>query len=299
MGTVESSVATAPAPRGMSVGELAQSVVRSKAFVPGLVVTVGIFLVFWPLLRMLPGLWAGGDGYYSHGFLIPAMSAFIIFRRWPKLKQIPVQTGWLALVLVIPLFFILRAAHRSEVSLILSMGLIMTMLFGIWFAAGHRWMLALSVPVLYLLFALPIWTMAIDVYTNPLQMLSTKVAYQMLQLGGFNPYQHDPTTIYLSQFVLDVGVPCSGLKLVLAVSAFTMFFIMIANLKAFGNLLMLAIVLPLCLFVNGVRIALIGVVGDMYGSDAGMAFHDYSGYIMLLLCFFILFKFARLLGWKD
>ena len=57
--------------------------------------------------------------------------------------------------------------------------------------------------------------------------------------------------------------------------------------------------LPLTVFVNGFRIALIGVVGNAYGSQAGHDFHDYSGYITLLVCFFLLFKFARLLGWKD
>jgi exosortase/archaeosortase family protein len=99
--------------------------------------------------------------------------------------------------------------------------------------------------------------------------------------------------------MLDVGVPCSGLKLLLALSAFSVFFVLIANLKWWANAFMLAFVLPLALFINGLRIALIGVVGDTMGSDAGHQFHDYSGYITLLLCFVIVFKLARILGWKD
>jgi len=44
---------------------------------------------------------------------------------------------------------------------------------------------------------------------------------------------------------------------------------------------------------------LIGMVGDTWGDAAGHAFHDYSGYIALVVCFVILFKIARALGWKD
>jgi exosortase/archaeosortase family protein len=66
-----------------------------------------------------------------------------------------------------------------------------------------------------------------------------------------------------------------------------------------ANLIFAASILPLALFINGLRIALIGVVGNAWGPEAGAQFHDYSGYITLILCFFILFKGARLLGWKD
>ncbi len=62
---------------------------------------------------------------------------------------------------------------------------------------------------------------------------------------------------------------------------------------------MILIMWPLALLINGLRIALIGVVGNQWGPEAGHKFHDYSGYITLVLCFFVLFKIARGLGWKD
>jgi exosortase/archaeosortase family protein len=120
-----------------------------------------------------------------------------------------------------------------------------------------------------------------------------------LQVLNFNPLKVDSTTIYLDRFTLDVGVACSGLKLLIAVTAFTLFFMMIGGLKWWGNAIMVLAVLPLCLFINGLRIALIGVVGDTYGADAGHQFHDYSGYLTLIVCFFILFSLMRSLGWKD
>jgi exosortase/archaeosortase family protein len=96
-----------------------------------------------------------------------------------------------------------------------------------------------------------------------------------------------------------VDVPCSGLKLLLALTAFTIFFVLIARLKWWANLLALGMIPVLAILINGLRIALIGVVGDTWGQDAGMTFHDYSGYITLIICFMILFKIFRWMGWKD
>ena len=54
------------------------------------------------------------------------------------------------------------------------------------------------------------------------------------------------------------------------------------------NVLMAMLVVPLCLLMNGLRIALIGMVGEWNGREAAVQFHDYSGMIMLVLCFFVL-----------
>lgn len=277
-----------------------KTIVSSKAFWPGLIAAMGVTALFWTLFRNLLDLWDSEDGYFSHGFLVPIISIFIIYRWWPRLKTIPVKPGWVALIPLAGLLVLTRAAFAADILLILSICLMMVILATIWLVAGWRWMVALSLPVLYLGFALPLWTFAIDVYTNPLQILSTKASFQMLQLAGFQPFMDTgTTTIYLNNFVLDVGVPCSGLKLIVAVTAFTVFFVLIGGLRWWANLVMFAVILPLCIFINGLRIALIGLVGENYGHDAGMAFHDYSGYITLVICFFILFKIARGLGWKD
>lgn len=275
------------------------AIVRSSYFIPAVVTVVALFALFSRMIGFIPDLWSSADGYYSHGFLIPFISGYVIYRRWPKIRSTPVKPGWWALLPILLMVPLVRAATKAELSFVLSFCFLAYLLFGIALVGGFRWMLSLALPVLYLAFCLPIWTTAIDVYTNPLQVLSTKMAFTMLKTAGFEPFRPESTTIYLNNFVLDVGVPCSGLKLVLAITAFTIFFILVANLRTWANVVLLALILPLCLFINGLRIALIGIVGNDYGPDAGHAFHDYSGYICLIICFFVLFKIARALGWKD
>ena len=271
----------------------------SPAFYPGVALLVGLFAMFWGLFEELPALWFGDDGYYSHGILVPLISGYVIYRWWPSLKNIQVKPSYIYIVPLLATLWIARAAVAYNVGLVSSGLLIICLLCGIAFIAGWRWMMGLALPTIYLAFCLPVWNMAITYYTNPLQVTSTKVAFKMLEITGFQPLRED-NLIYLGSYHLDVGVPCSGLKLVLALYAFTIFFAMIARLRWWANVILILIIpLPLALLVNGLRIMMIGVVGYYKGDEASMQFHDWSGYISLIVCFLILFKLARLLGWKD
>jgi len=276
--------------------------VNSPVFIPAVAVTGAIVFLFWHLISRLGKLWLDDSGYYSHGFLVPIIAGYIVVKKWDRIKDIPVKPGYLALPFLGFFAYLAYVTTHTNISALLSVAFLFAILAGIWFVAGWKWMLALCLPVLYLGFALPLWTGAIEFYTNPLQLISTKVAYYMLQAANYNPIWNkaDPTTIYLNGFTLDVAVPCSGLKLLLAVTAFTCFFSLVAkSLKWWGHVAMFGFIFPLCLFINGLRISMIGMVGSSYGEEAGHQFHDYSGYITLLVCFFILFKTARALGWKD
>lgn len=277
----------------------ARAIVQSPAFIPGLIVALGLGLMFWRMIAFLPTLWMSDDGYYSHGFLVPFICGFIIYRAWPLIKDRPINPQYYMIVPILALSYCALVANVTGMQNIASFTLIGMLWASVAFVAGWRWLAALFFPIGYLIFALPVWSMIIDSYTNPMQVLSTKVAYKMLEIGGLQPFSPNDNTIYLNNFTLDVGVPCSGLKLILALSAFTVFFVLIARLRWWGNAFMFLIMLPLALLINGLRIALIGVVGNQWGPEAGHKFHDYSGYITLVLCFFVLFKIARGLGWKD
>ena len=140
------------------------------------------------------------------------------------------------------------------------------------------------------------WDHLIDSYTLRTQMASTNFSVWILDRLSFNVYRADATTIVLDKFTLDVGVACSGMKLVLAVFAISVFFMIVARLRWWGNAILVASILPLSLVVNSLRIVLIAYVGNTYGGEAGKRFHDYSGYISLVVCFLILMKLTRILG---
>ncbi len=282
-----------------SVMQVLVDLAKIPAVQLGLAVLASLMVCFWPLISTLPGLWFDKDSYYSHGLLVPIIVGYVIYARRESLAAVPVKGFNAAFVPLGAFLYIAWVASRTSQASFLSMLFVACILLSIWFIAGGKWLVALSAPVLYLLFGLPIWASTIDAYTNPLQLISTRTSFAMLRLIGMNPIHVDSTTIQLNQFSLDVGIPCSGLKLILAISAFIAFFIMIAKLKPWANVLLFALVIPVCIFVNGLRIAMIGVVGNQFGESAGHQFHDYSGYLSILVCFVILGKITKGLGWNP
>src|ERR1044072_3150619 len=163
----------------------------SPAFYPGVALLVGLFAMFWGLFEELPALWFGDDGYYSHGILVPLISGYVIYRWWPSLKNIQVKPSYIYIVPLLATLWIGRAAVAYNVGLVSSGLLIICLLCGIAFIAGWRWMTAPALPTIYLAFWLPVWNMAITYYTNPLQVTSTKVAFKMLEITGFQPLRED------------------------------------------------------------------------------------------------------------
>ncbi|RYG43826.1 hypothetical protein EON79_16225, partial [bacterium] len=87
-------------------------------------------------------------------------------------------------------------------------------------------------------------------------------------------------------------------KTMIALVAFTVLFILIARLQWWANALLAVFIIPFAILINALRIAMIGWVGNTYGHESGMAFHDYSGYLALVICFVTLRSVCRALGWK-
>lgn len=261
-----------------------------KPIVQGaLLVVATLVAAYLPLFKYVYRLWfEEKDSYYSHGALIPLLSIGIIYSNRDKLRDIPYKPNILGAILAVVAIYVAWAASRTSQFAALSVLFVFNLLCSALFIGGWRWLRALAVPSLYMLFGLPVWQSIIDKYTTPLQLISTQAAFKILELTVGNTLRIDSTTLAVNNFELNVGVPCSGLRLLIAVGAFMAFFIVIARLPAWKNAILAALVLPLCVAVNGLRIAMIGIVGGEFGGEAGHQFHDYSGYISLIVCFLAL-----------
>lgn len=274
------------------------ALLANRTFQLTLVLVVALVFCFGPLVPELKKRWLDMDSYYAHGLLMPLCAAYLVWDRWDRIKGIPVKGAWWALLPLGAVLWVSLVASRAIMPSLLSVLLVATVALGVLFVAGWKWLMALLPAVLFLTLGLPIFDRVIDQTTMPLQIMSTNVAYVLLKVFQFNPIRFEPTVIFLDNFHLYVAAACSGLKTTIAITAAVIFFMLIARLKWWANLILAAVAIPLSVLINGIRIFLIGIVGNSYGSEAGMQFHDYSGYIALLLCFLILGWMSKKLGYK-
>ncbi len=273
------------------------------AVAPWLFAAIGACLVLgWSFLSRLPSIWFDGDGYYSHGILIPFMTLAAIYMRRDAIRKQPVGSSKIgAVVMVIGLIALIMTDRVNAMSLS-AFAFMVALIGAVFYVLGPQIGRLLFFPLVYLLFMMPVLGYFIEKFTNPLQMVATKVAVMMLSIIGYKPEipANDPTRIELNYTTWSVGGPCSGFKLLLSLTAFSLFFVMISRLGWLKSVLLVIVISPLLgLFINGLRIMLIGVVGETSGQEAGAAFHDYSGYIALFVCFIFLHFIVRWLEGKP
>lgn len=287
-----------------------------RAMLPGILLCLGAVLVLgWSFLKELPRFWFEEEGYYSHGLLVPFMSIAVLYMRREALAKAEKGSSVVGSIILL-LGALLFLSGRLIDNLSIQAGAFILILVGATYYVFGAKVGRLSLgPILFLIFMMPALGWIIDATTNPLQIVSTKIATKMLNIVGYQTYVSpiNPTFVDMNLYSFQVGGPCSGFKLSLALTAFTIFFIMISNLGWAKNLFLFALSIPLALLLNGLRIMFIGVVGELGAAspdaalvrwirsldasqtDVGMIFHDYSGYAILFICFILLHYIVKAL----
>jgi exosortase len=287
-----------------------------RVIVPWILIGAATALLLgWTFLRQLPEFWFDDEGYYSHGILIPFMTAAAIYMRRDQLKKARVGSSPMGIVILIVGILLLLASRTIDNVSLAAGAFIITLIGGTYYAFGKEVGRICLGPLLFLIFMMPVLGWLIDITTNPLQRMSTIVGAKMLDIIGYGTEIIDakPTTIYMNNYDMLVGGPCSGFKLILSLIAFTTFFAMISNLGWKKNIILFVLSIPLAMFINGLRIMLIGIVGETgitnpdnafikylrnFGDEPGLVFHDWSGYIMLVVCFIMLHYIVKILEGK-
>ena len=141
--------------------------------IAGLVV-VGYYDVFgW-----IYGRYMGEDSYYSHGFLIPFVTAYLIWFKKEELYDTSKSSSSLGLFLII--FAILTHVFGTAVYVFSISG------FSIWFLVmgvalflyGRKITKIILFPLFFLLFMFPLPSAIITMISFPLKVLVAKVVYE-------------------------------------------------------------------------------------------------------------------------
>jgi exosortase D (VPLPA-CTERM-specific) len=250
--------------------------------------------VWWLGLGALLQAWSTPE--YSHGPIIPLVSAFLFLRelrRWPPGTALPDRWPGAALILTALLLGIfgnlVQIPDLVNYALILWIGgLVLT---GLGWADGRRhW-----APVLHLIFMLPLpqfvyWKLSVF-----LQGISSELGVRIVALMGV-PVYLDGNIIDLGVYQLQVAEACSGLRYLFPILSFSYLFAILYRGPVWHKAVLLIAAAPLTVAMNAVRIGVIGVLVDSYGIGQAEGFlHVFEGWVIFLACIAILFAMAVVL----
>jgi exosortase len=173
-----------------------------------LVLAVAI-VSFWPGAVSLAALWTDARGEtYTSGFLIAAISAWLLWRRRAELVPEPLPAPWklLALLALAGGGLAWLFALRAGIQLVYLTALPVLWWLCLALACGWRVARAALFPLAFLVFALPVWDHAIPV----LQWLTVHVVRLALRMTGV-PSFFSGEMVQIRAGVFEIQGGCSGL----------------------------------------------------------------------------------------
>lgn len=277
------------------------------------VVFVLLTATYTPTFLWMIHRWEATDSYYSHGYLVPFVSLWLLWLKrqflydWIRSRRSSVDQkgyswgmGLFVLGILIHIFSgYFRIYFTSGFSLVLVLLGIAVYLYGIeifrhvWFIVG------------FLVFMIPAPLVLIARLNLNLKLLATQAALVLMDLTGVLAVQ-DGSNIILENDTITVGNACSGLRSIISLLALGALYAYLFkgstkpgefHLRQAGKQILLFLCsIPVAMIANVLRIYVIGIVANIYGSELATGpVHDVSGYLLFAVAFGLLYLTGRAL----
>jgi exosortase D (VPLPA-CTERM-specific) len=223
------------------------------------------------------------DENYSHGFLIPLVSAYLVWERRERLRALsprPSLAGSLLLVVGLGLLFLGVVGAELFVQR-LSLLVVLTGL--VLFILGREFLHTLTVPLVLLLFMIPPPQILFNAIAFPLQGFAARTAEAALRLLSI-PVLREGNIIALANTSLEVAEACSGIRSLVTLLALAATLACLSRMGTWRGLALLAASVPIAVIANAARVAGTGILAYHYGPRvADGFFHTVSGWLLFLV----------------
>lgn len=269
---------------------------RAARFLPAVGLGAAVSFLYFPALVALVHQWST-DENYSHGFLIPLISAYLIWDRRHQVRRCRTRVsiwGYVALVLGLALLIIGQAATFGFA---VRLSLLVVLAALVLFLVGPDVLRVLTFPLAYLLFMVPLPAPILNQIAFPLQLMAAKLATGTLDVMNI-PVFREGNIIDLASVRLEVTEACSGIRSLVSLLALAVIFAYLTQ-KTWGPRLAVALsAIPIALVTNAARVTLTGVLVAAISPQMAMGFyHAFSGLLIFVLAFGLLTTEGLLFSW--
>jgi exosortase D (VPLPA-CTERM-specific) len=252
--------------------------------------------IFWIGFVSLGAAWITPE--YSHGPLIPLISLYLFLRELrdvapPSYGETINRLPGAALILASLTFGIfgnlVRIPDLVTYAFIFWVGGLVLTVMG-WGRGRHH-----QLPVLHLIFMLPLPQFVFWKMTILLQLLSSHIGVWFVELMGI-PVFLEGNIIDLGVYKLQVAEACSGLRYLFPILSFSYLFGILYRGPFWHKAVLFLMAAPLTVLMNSFRIGMIAVLVNSYGIGQAEGFlHFFEGWVIFGACIGLLFIFAILL----
>ncbi len=255
---------------------------------------VGLGGLYWPFLQNLVSDWSTNDDY-SHGYFIPLITIFFIYHFRDELKKIEIRPNSLGILFVLAGLCQLIIGKIGSEFFLQRTSLIVVLLGVVLFIFGTGYFKKLLIPILYLLFMIPLPAIIWNKIAFPMQLFASGLTEKIVYALGI-PIFREGNVLHLTETTLEVVAACSGLRSLMTMFALSAALAFISPLPRWKKILLFLTAVPAAIIANITRLTGTALLASRYGSDVAQGFlHDLSGIVVFVLGLTILIGVNTLL----
>jgi exosortase D (VPLPA-CTERM-specific) len=237
---------------------------------------------FWDGLRHMWGWWIEAPEY-SHGLLIPPIAAFLIWQQKDRLERIVFAGNWGGVGLVLLGGALLMIGQLGTVYTIVQYAYVVTLYGLILSFLGWPAFRLIAVPLLILLFMIPLPQFVLANLSTRLQLLSSQLGVYFMRAFDISVFL-EGNVIDLGGYKLQVAEACSGLRYLFPLM--TLGFLMACFYKGalWKRIVLFLSSIPITVLMNSIRIGTIGIMVEQWGIGMAEGFlHEFQGWMIFMV----------------
>ena len=260
----------------------------SRRLVVWCVILAGLILMLYASVinSLVLQWWTDPD--YGHGFFVPLFSGYILWHereRWTKTEIKPSNFGFVVMVGAVALLLLGSLGAELFISRISLLILLAGMIL---FLAGWKMLRAVSFPLSYLMWMIPIPVIIYNQITFPLQLIASRLATASLELVQV-PVLRDGNILIMSNYSLEVVEACSGIRSLMTLVALAVAFGYLVSTRRWIRYVLAALMVPIAVLINAIRIMGAGLLARHFGPAAAEGFlHEFSGWAIFLVALLLM-----------
>ncbi len=246
----------------------------------GLLTVAILGYIYADSLVFLFGQWGRDD--YSHGPFIPIISAFLIWQRRTQLATTGIYPSWWGPVFVAIGMLLFILGDFATLFVLLHFSLWMVIIGVTLSFIGPAALRVLAFPLTYLLTAIPLPIFFYNTLSSQLQLWSSALGVGFLQAIEVTAFR-EGNVIDLGPVQLQVAEACSGIRYLFPLTSLALLCAYLYRDRLWKRIVLVVSALPVSIFINGLRIGIVGVLVEFYGPQAAEGFlHLFEGWVLFL-----------------
>jgi exosortase len=252
-----------------------------------------IIACYAPVLAALVRQW-GTDPDMGHGFFVPVVAGFIVWRKRDELLAIKPQPNWWGLVVVIIGGVQLIVGTLGVELFLARTSFVIALIGAVWLLGGDLMLKKLAFPLFLLFFMVPIDAVFYNQITFPLQLLASRLADGALTLIAI-PVLREGNILELPNQRLSVVEACSGIRSLLSLTFLSLVYGYFFEKKTWIRVVLFVSTVPIAIVANSSRVTITGVLTQVKPEAAEGFFHEAEGWVIFMVALGIMILFHQLI----